>query len=46
MYDTKLKQVKQIKMNDIRVNDVCDMLNGEFLIAATNGLYHTKSNGK
>ena len=46
VYDTRLNQLNSIPSCDTgNVYDVCDMSNGDLLIATSYGLYHTGANG-
>ena len=47
VYNAELQQVNSIgKGNMGGVYDVCGMLNGDLVVAASNGLYHTKTDGE
>ena len=47
-YDARPSQVKGIqRRGDIGLMyDVCDMLNGDLMVASVNGLYHITADGK
>ena len=45
VYDAQLKEVKSIPNGD-NVYDLCDMPNGDLVVASGYGLYHTKGNGE
>ena len=47
VYDAQLKQVKNISIGDMStVYDVCDMPNGDLVVAAHDGLYHYKTSSE
>ena len=47
VYDNNLNQVKNITSGNMGIMwDVCNMPNGDLVVAAYNGLYHTKTNGE
>ena len=47
VYNAQLQQVNSIEKGDMDcVLDGCGMLNGDLVVAASNGLYHTKPDGE
>ena len=47
VYDIRLKQLNNIPRGNLGfMHDVCDIPNGDLLVATGYGLYHIKPNGK